>query len=103
MPRGDGSGPMGLGSMTGKAAGFCKGSIIPGFDNEVSGFSGSCRRGVRRMNPMFREFRGPFFKNRSLRPENKNFSKLQVLEHQIEVMEESLKITKKRLSELQNQ
>ncbi len=30
MPRGDGTGPMGIGPMTGRAAGFCAGFGIPG-------------------------------------------------------------------------
>lgn len=31
MPRGDGTGPMGMGSMTGRALGFCAGYPHPGF------------------------------------------------------------------------
>jgi len=31
MPRGDGTGPMGLGPMTGRGAGFCAGFPAPGF------------------------------------------------------------------------
>lgn len=31
MPRGDGTGPAGMGPMTGRAAGFCAGSGAPGF------------------------------------------------------------------------
>ncbi len=37
MPRGDGTGPMGMGPMTGRAAGFCAGSGIPGFMNSGLG------------------------------------------------------------------
>ena len=33
MPRGDRRGPNGMGSMTGRAAGFCSGSNAPGFAN----------------------------------------------------------------------
>jgi hypothetical protein len=33
MPRGDGTGPMGLGPMTGRAAGYCAGFSAPGFMN----------------------------------------------------------------------
>ncbi len=33
MPRGDGTGPMGLGPMTGRAAGFCAGYSMPGYAN----------------------------------------------------------------------
>ena len=37
MPRGDGTGPMGMGSMTGRAAGFCAGFGAPGFMNAAGG------------------------------------------------------------------
>jgi len=35
MPRGDGTGPMGLGPMTGRAAGYCVGYGAPGFMNPI--------------------------------------------------------------------
>ncbi len=37
MPGGDGTGPMGMGSMTGRAAGFCAGYGMPGYANGVGG------------------------------------------------------------------
>ena len=37
MPRGDGTGPAGLGPMTGRAAGFCAGYPVPGYMNPVGG------------------------------------------------------------------
>lgn len=37
MPGGDGTGPAGMGPMTGRAAGFCAGYPVPGFMNPVSG------------------------------------------------------------------
>lgn len=37
MPRGDGTGPWGLGPMTGRAAGFCAGYPAPGFVNPIPG------------------------------------------------------------------
>ncbi len=39
MPRGDGTGPIGLGPMTGRGAGYCAGFAVPGFAN----FKGSRR------------------------------------------------------------
>ena len=33
MPRGDGTGPAGMGPMTGRAAGYCAGYPVPGFMN----------------------------------------------------------------------
>ncbi len=45
MPRGDGTGPMGMGPMTGRAAGFCAGYGAPGFANPGVGFGFGRGRG----------------------------------------------------------
>jgi len=37
MPRGDGTGPQGMGSMTGRAMGFCAGYAQPGYANPAFG------------------------------------------------------------------
>jgi hypothetical protein len=37
MPRGDGTGPAGMGPMTGRAAGVCAGYGVPGYMNPVGG------------------------------------------------------------------
>ena len=37
MPGGDGTGPGGMGPMTGRAAGFCAGYNVPGYANPVGG------------------------------------------------------------------
>ena len=50
MPRGNGTGPMGMGQMTGRGAGYCAGFAAPGYANSVGyrcGFDGG--HGFRRM------------------------------------------------------
>ena len=37
MPRGDGTGPMGQGPMTGRGAGLCAGNVQPGFAGGQAG------------------------------------------------------------------
>jgi len=37
MPRGDGTGPMGMGPRTGRAAGYCAGYHVPGYANPIPG------------------------------------------------------------------
>ena len=37
MPGGDGTGPAGMGPMTGRAAGYCAGFDMPGFMNPIPG------------------------------------------------------------------
>jgi len=48
MPYGDGTGPGGMGPMTGRAAGYCAGYPVPGFQNPMPGrgaFGGGGGRG----------------------------------------------------------
>jgi hypothetical protein len=49
MPRGDGTGPAGMGPMTGRAAGYCAGYPVAGYMNPVGGrgFWGRGRGGGR--------------------------------------------------------
>jgi len=56
MPRGDGTGPGGMGPMTGRAAGYCAGYQVPGFANPVAGRGYGFGRG---MGMGFRGGRGP--------------------------------------------
>ena len=43
MPGGDGTGPAGMGPMTGRAAGYCAGYPVPGFMNPIPGYAGRGR------------------------------------------------------------
>lgn len=45
MPRGDGTGPAGMGPMTGRAAGYCAGFNRPGFTNSTVRGGGGFGRG----------------------------------------------------------
>jgi hypothetical protein len=45
MPRGDGTGPAGMGSMTGRGAGFCAGYGVPGYLNPGVGWGFGPRGG----------------------------------------------------------
>jgi hypothetical protein len=51
MPRGDGTGPAGLGPMIGRAAGFCAGYPVPGYMNPVGGRAGFYGTAVPRLGP----------------------------------------------------
>ena len=43
MPRGNRTGPTGMGPMTGRGAGFCAGYDVPGYENPMPGFRGQGR------------------------------------------------------------
>ena len=65
MPGGDGTGPMGMGPMTGRAAGFCAGYPAPGYVNSIPGRGFGFGRGRgfgfgRGLGLGFRGGRGPF-------------------------------------------
>jgi len=51
MPRGDGTGPAGVGPMTGRTAGFCAGHPVPGYINPVGGRVGFYGTAVPRLGP----------------------------------------------------
>jgi hypothetical protein len=51
MPFGNGTGPAGLGPMTGRAAGFCAGFPVPGYMNPVMGRAGFYGSGVPAVRP----------------------------------------------------
>ena len=45
MPRGDKTGPLGAGPMTGRAAGYCAGYPVPGYMNPTGGYGRGRGRG----------------------------------------------------------
>jgi len=51
MPFGDGTGPAGMGPMTGRAAGFCAGYSVPGYMNHVGSKAGFYGTAVPRFGP----------------------------------------------------
>jgi len=48
VPRGDRTGPWGLGPMTGRAAGYCAGYPVPGYMNPIPGYGRGWGRGFGR-------------------------------------------------------
>lgn len=114
MPRGDGTGPNGVGPMTGRAAGYCGGYPAPGFMNHGAGF-GICRggHGFRRGFwatgiPGWARFPGytasvtPVAAYQAYPSGGTDpATEARVLTSQIEIMEQSLKNAKDRLNELQ--
>jgi hypothetical protein len=51
MPFGDGTGPAGMGPMTGRAADVCAGYPVPGYMNPVMGRAGSYNAGMLAIGP----------------------------------------------------
>ena len=85
MPRGNGMGPNGMGSMTGRQMGRCAGYNQPGFMNAGGGFG----RGIRRGN----------FNGYQNMPMNYRYTNTkEAAEDEVSYLEEQLKAAKARFS-----
>jgi len=124
MPRGDGTGPMGLGAMTGRAAGYCAGSGMPGYTYAAIGRgdemglgrgrgawgrgAGGGRRGWRNMfyatgQPGWMRSGGSFARYGHPTPYPKPDPDVekQALKNQAEFLQSELDFIKKRLAEVE--
>ena len=112
MPGGNGTGPMGMGSKTGRAAGFCAGFGLPGYSNSPAGrgFGGGYgrrRNAVRGLRygfnatglPGWMRFGGY---DAPYQDPDPNFEK-QTLKSQVKTMQSALDFIKKRLSEIETE
>jgi hypothetical protein len=61
MPAGDGTGPRGMGPMTGRGAGYCAGYGAPGYANPMPGWSFGMGRGRGRGGGWGRGWRNMYY------------------------------------------
>ncbi len=99
MPRGDRTGPAGMGQQTGRAAGFCAGFQSPGFMNRGGGrgFRGQCGQGA-----------GRGWRNRYCEPtfpvntqQGTTLNELEYLKEQAQYLTRSLDEINKRVEQIQ--
>jgi len=115
MPRGDGTGPGGLGPMTGRAAGYCAGYSVPGYMNPYGGRLGlglgygrgygrGFGRGYRRgfwpaypypVTPPPTAYAGGFYQ-----PPVEPKQEMEMLAEEAKALKEQLEAINKRVSEL---
>jgi hypothetical protein len=107
MPRGDRTGPIGNGPMTGRGAGYCAGFSVPGY-------ASSCGWGVRCGSGRGRRFRRIFYDTglprwAYFRPQyaderffTEETDEKEFLKKQAEFLENQLDEVKKRLEELED-
>ena len=114
MPGGNGTGPGGMGPMTGRGAGFCAGYAVPGYANPVGGRGygmGFGRgRGMGRGRGFGRGFGRagtgygmPAYGGVSFAPTVAPQQELDSLKDQAEYLEDALDGIKKRIEELDSQ
>jgi len=115
MPRGDRTGPMGMGAMSGRAAGYCAGFGMPGYANPIPGrgFGMGFGRG-RGFGGGGRGWRHTFYATGlpgwarcggyaapSQKPDSEMEKK--ALDSQAEALQSELNLIKKRLSEIETE
>lgn len=111
MPAGDGTGPMGMGPMTGRGAGYCTGYAEPGFVNPVPGMGRGMGFGRGRGGGHGRGWRHrfhatglPFWARTpapGVVPDVSPDYETQTLKAQAVYMEKSLEEIRRRISELE--
>lgn len=99
MPGGDGTGPNGLGSRTGRAMGYCVGYNTPGYMNPGFGRGRGFGRGFRRR--FFNRFPNPNSDNFYEEPITKE-EEIGILGVEARELESELKRIKERLKTLES-
>jgi len=103
MPRGNGTGPMGAGPMTGRAAGYCAGFATPGFANQAGygGFGRGMGMGRGGRGGMGFGFRNRFYAPETMQaPAINPDQEKEYLANEAKALENDLEAIKKRLDEL---
>ncbi len=113
MPRGDGTGPMGMGPMTGRGAGYCAGYSAPGYANAAGGGYGcgigrGRGRGFRRMYfsggvPGAGRFPGYGYGYGYADPYLSADSEKDMLNRQAKFLEDQMAEIRKRLDDIENE
>lgn len=102
MPGGDGTGPAGMGPMTGRGAGYCAGYSAPGFANPAFGrglgFGFRGGRGGRWIAP-YAGYGVPYTRPYGAVPTRQQ--EMDALKGQAEYLEDTLEGIKKRIAELE--
>ena len=112
MPAGDGTGPMGMGPMTGRAVGFCAGIGVPGYMNRVGGRGlgmkmgrgcGVGRGGGHGWRNMFYATGLPKWARTGESVTPTPAQELAVLKQQAEYLDNVLENTRKRIKDIESQ
>jgi len=102
MPRGDGTGPMGMGSMTGRRAGFCVGTQVQAAPNAPGMFgSFGCRRGgAGMMRGSGFQARNQFAVQQGVQANAMVGNEKEILTRQVNLLEQQLQQVKQRLENI---
>lgn len=102
MPRGDRTGPMGAGPMTGRRAGYCRGYNAPGFANQAASWQGAgygFRGGGRGWRNMLYATGQPGWQRFGYPPAVPQ-DEVETLKAQANMLQEQLRLINQRIEEL---
>ncbi|MDP8252861.1 MAG: DUF5320 domain-containing protein [Candidatus Kaelpia aquatica] len=104
MPGGNGAGPAGMGSMTGRGAGYCAGYSTPGYMNPTAG--GGFGRGVGGGrgfgHGMGRGFRAPAYPYFPAASSLSLQQEASMLKEQLKAMQDEVNMVNNRIKELES-
>ena len=104
MPRGDKTGPDGMGQLTGRRLGYCAGYDTPGFTKGSYGMGRRFGRGGGRGKGREYAYAQPVYYNQpTAEPVFQNVSEKTILENEIRILKEQLSNMEKRLTEIQKE
>jgi hypothetical protein len=112
MPRGNRTGPAGMGPMTGRGQGYCAGYDVPGYANPAPGFGFGRRGGGRGWRHQFHASGLPGWARSGYAPA-RHFGpgwrpvpedeEVELLKNQAQVIQQELDAIAKRLAELEKE
>jgi len=102
MPGGNGTGPNGLGKMTGRGAGFCAGYPVPGYSNSVAGRGMGRGRGIGRGCGLGQGIGRQGIAMTPLTPTITDEQELQSLKQQAELLKNNLSQISSRIEKLES-
>ena len=106
MPLGDGTGPAGMGPMTGRAAGYCAGYNMPGYMNPYGGRSGGGfgqGRGRWWGYPYASNFRGMQYSPFPYAAPYSTEQEKEALQNQAKILEDQISEIRKRIEEIEKE
>ena len=101
MPGGNGTGPAGMGPMTGRGAGYCAGYSTPGYTNPIAGggFGRGMGRGGGFGRGIGRGFGAPAYSYSSNLSSQQEAS---MLKEQLKAMQDEVSMVNNRIKELES-
>jgi hypothetical protein len=102
MPRGDGTGPLGMGPRTGRGMGFCAGFPVPGYRSAGFGRGFGRGRGFKRMFCHWWPYYAPYGYHPAVPQAPQAVDQKEMLQREAQLLEDQLNQIRERLNQLES-